>query len=149
MSSTTIWLSAFAATIIVSAISLIGVLVTPFDTVYFHKHIMKPLLSFAVGALAGDAFIHLIPEAMVEEEGSLSVSLTILAGIFTFFVLERHVEHLHSRFEHHDHHHHDADALGCTERGVHNADSTKHVDSLDNVGASCCVPNQTIRTIEI
>jgi len=53
-------------------------------------------VAFAIGALFGDVFIHLLPELA---EGGLSVelSLTVLAGIIVFFVLEKvvHWHHCH------------------------------------------------------
>ncbi|MEW6037023.1 MAG: ZIP family metal transporter [Pseudomonadota bacterium] len=56
------------------------------------------LVALAVGVLLGDAFIHLIPDA-VERHGSVStVCLTTLAGMFVFFVLEKLVRWRH------DHH---------------------------------------------
>ena len=52
------------------------------------------LVSLAVGALLGDAFIHLIPEAFAESTNALSVSLAIVAGVLSFFVIEK-VLHWH------------------------------------------------------
>jgi zinc and cadmium transporter len=53
------------------------------------------LVALAVGVLLGDAFIHLIPDA-VARQGSVSlVCLTTLAGVFAFFVLEKLVRWRH------------------------------------------------------
>lgn len=59
-------------------------------------------VSLSVGALFGDAFIHLIPESF-ETMQPLRVSLLVLAGILFLFVLEK---FMHWRHEHN--HQHDA-----------------------------------------
>ncbi|HLS87899.1 MAG TPA: ZIP family metal transporter [Burkholderiales bacterium] len=46
------------------------------------------LVSFAIGALLGAAFLEVIPHAF-EKGDPHSVALTILAGIFVFFLLEK------------------------------------------------------------
>lgn len=53
------------------------------------------LIALAAGALLGDAFIHLIPEAFTEAD-PLIVSLLVLAGILSFFVLEKFLHWHHS-----------------------------------------------------
>lgn len=84
----------------VSVLSLTGILLLSFREVLFRKCI--PLfISIAVGALLGDAFIHLIPEALVNEH-TTSMSLLIIAGILLFFVLEK--------FLHWHHHGEDTEA---------------------------------------
>ncbi|MDD1621128.1 MAG: ZIP family metal transporter [Methylococcaceae bacterium] len=53
------------------------------------------LVALAVGVLLGDAFIHLIPDA-ISRHGSVSdICLTVLAGLFLFFVLEKLVRWRH------------------------------------------------------
>jgi zinc and cadmium transporter len=62
------------------------------------KRIIPYLVALAVGVLLGDAFIHLIPDA-VNRQGSVStVCLLTLAGVFIFFILEKMVRWRH------DHH---------------------------------------------
>ena len=56
------------------------------------------LIALAAGALLGDAFLHLIPDAFSEAD-PLLVSLLILAGILTFFVLEKFLHWHHSHGE--------------------------------------------------
>ena len=46
-------------------------------------------ISLAIGALLGDAFIHLIPEAFEGSPDSVIVSLLIIFGILIFFTLEK------------------------------------------------------------
>ena len=56
------------------------------------------LVSFAAGALLGDAFIHMIPEIAESPTGfDLTASLAVLGGITGFFLLEKvlHWHHAH------------------------------------------------------
>jgi len=62
------------------------------------NRIIPYLVAMAVGVLLGDAFIHLIPDA-INRQGSVStVCLLTLAGVFLFFILEKIVRWRH------DHH---------------------------------------------
>ncbi|HVN67736.1 MAG TPA: ZIP family metal transporter, partial [Candidatus Sulfotelmatobacter sp.] len=53
------------------------------------KKIVLFLVSFSAGALFGDAFIHLLPEAVKEAGFTPAVSISLLAGILLFFILEK------------------------------------------------------------
>lgn len=81
------------------------------------------LISLAAGALLGDAFIHLLPEAF-EEAGALAVSLSVLAGILSFFILEKflHWHHSHGDDEFSSEHAriHPVGSLVLVSDGVHN-----------------------------
>jgi len=96
------WLYAIVSVILVSIISLIGVL-----TLLMKKSSLKKitliLVSFAVGGLFGDACIHLLPEAF-EKLGN-STSLYIIFGIMLFFILEKFLRwrHCHISDENHIH----------------------------------------------
>lgn len=87
-------LSAFAV-LAVSALSLIGLFALSLRQDML-KRILFLLISLAAGALLGDAFIHLIPEASAEA-GAETAALLVLAGILTFFLLEKllHWHHSH------------------------------------------------------
>ena len=84
----TIYFYAFISVIIVSLVSLTGVFFLTFkeDMV---KRYMSFFISLAVGALLGDAFIHLIPEAFESYSNSTVISLLIILGIIAFFTLEK------------------------------------------------------------
>lgn len=59
------------------------------------KWLVPNLVALAVGVLLGDAFIHLIPDA-IQRHGAVSdVCLTVLIGLFGFFVLEKGVRWRH------------------------------------------------------
>ncbi len=53
------------------------------------NRIILYLVSFSVGALMGDAFIHIIPEAFEEMGFGTKVPILILCGYLLFFVLEK------------------------------------------------------------
>ena len=92
-----ITLSVLLASFVVAIVSLVG-------TVFLYvpdKNLqiwLPRLVAVAVGVLLGDAFLHLIPEALeLSSETSNSVVLWILVGIVAFFFME---STLHW---HHDH----------------------------------------------
>lgn len=87
---------AIGSVVIVSLISLVGIFTLGLRENLLRKYVFI-LVSLAVGALLGDAFIHLIPEAFEEIGNPTAVSLSIIAGIFIFFILEK-ILHWH----HHD-----------------------------------------------
>lgn len=53
------------------------------------------LVALAVGVLLGDAFIHLIPDAIARHGDVGEVCLAVLGGLFLFFVLEKLVRWRH------------------------------------------------------
>lgn len=63
------------------------------------KSIIFVLVSFSVGALFGDAFEHLIPEAFKSGISASKISGFILLGIIIFFVLEKFIHWRHSHGE--------------------------------------------------
>jgi zinc and cadmium transporter len=67
------------------------------------RHLSALLVSFAVGALLGDAFIHLIPETFRQDAVSLWPSLFILAGMLLFFMVEKLLRHQHGPLHWHYH----------------------------------------------
>lgn len=91
-----LWAWIFLSVLLVSLLSLISIFFLSFKKEFLHK-LMAFLISFAAGALLGDAFLHLLPEAVEEAGFTLSLSLTLLAGIIIFFILEKfiHWRHCH------------------------------------------------------
>ncbi len=83
--------------IAVSLVSLIGVFTLALKEDLLRKYIFI-LVSLAVGALIGDTFIHLIPESFAEIDNAKYISLSIIGGIFIFFILEKFLHwHHHSK----------------------------------------------------
>ena len=68
------------------------------------------LVSYAIGALLGAAFLELLPHAFEGAMSVRSVAATILAGIFAFFILEKLVlwRHFHAEDFNVQNHHADA-----------------------------------------
>jgi len=81
-------ISSLISTFLVSLISLIGLVL-----IFVKKEIIQKitlfLVSFAVGGLLGDAFIHLIPESFDFFKPEAITPLLILLGILIFFILEK------------------------------------------------------------
>jgi zinc and cadmium transporter len=89
------WLLSIGSVAAVSALSLVGVFTLSLKPETVRKSLLI-LISFAAGALLGDAFVHLIPE-MAEDGLSMNESSGLLAGVIGFFVLEKvlHWHHSH------------------------------------------------------
>lgn len=96
MDTTTVFY-ALASVFFVSAVSLVGAATVAMGTAALRQTVIV-LVGLAVGALLGDAFIHLIPEAFETVTDPTSLALLILGGIFGFFILERflHWHHAHT-----------------------------------------------------
>lgn len=119
MQNTAVWLYTIASLILVSSISLIGVFFLSLK-----ENILKKLLiffvSFAVGGLLGDAFIHLIPESFEKLGSGLSTSVLILTGIFIFFALEKFIRWRHCHIPISDHHTHPLATMNLIGDAAHN-----------------------------
>ena len=83
-----VWAWTIGSVFVISLISLIGVITLSLNKTKL-KAILLFLVSFAVGGLFGDAFIHLLPETFQTLGANLKTSLYVLAGIFVFFILEK------------------------------------------------------------
>jgi len=90
-------LFAIIAVFVISLISLVGVIALSLNDAVLKKGLFL-LISLAVGALFGDAFIHLIPHALEEMPEAGLVPFFVLLGIVIFFALEKFLRW---------HHHHD------------------------------------------
>jgi zinc and cadmium transporter len=84
----TTWFYTIISVIVVSLLSLIGVVTLALNHELLQR-VLLLLVSFAVGALFGDAFIHLIPEAFRQLGMGVGSSLYVLAGILLFFGIEK------------------------------------------------------------
>ncbi|MFN7990965.1 MAG: ZIP family metal transporter [Candidatus Micrarchaeia archaeon] len=106
-----------AATVIVSLISLVGIVLLSLNKKTLEA-VVFIILSFATGSLFAAAFFDLFPEAIGGLE-SKAVFTTALFGLITFFILERMV---HWHHEHHDHKEHEKPVayLVLVGDGIHN-----------------------------
>lgn len=104
--------------LIISAVSFIGALGISIREDILKKYVFV-FVSLAVGALLGDALIHLIPEA-IEELGNFTlVSILIIAGIFIFFIIEKFLHWHHHEFDS-ENHVHPVGKMILLSDGVHN-----------------------------
>ena len=96
----------------VSCISFVGLLALP-HRIGQMRSLLLVLVGLAAGALLGDAFIHLIPEAY--ETLGEGVAVWILAGMGVFFVLEK---FLHSHHDDTMHVEGDSDCHNCDDEHI-------------------------------
>ncbi len=82
------WGYAIVSVVLVSLLSLVGIFFLAADPARLRR-ILLILVSFAIGGLAGDAFIHLIPEAFRDLGIRLHTSLLIILGMIVFFGVEK------------------------------------------------------------
>lgn len=114
-----VWFYTMASVIFVSLLSLAGIFFLLADRARLQR--MLPfLVSFAIGGLSGDAFIHLIPQAFAELGPGLSTSLLIILGMVIFFCVERFIRWRHCHIPPSEHHVHPVATLNIVGDGVHN-----------------------------
>jgi len=114
-----IYIYAFISVIIVSIVSLIGIFSLSLKEEIIKKYISL-FISLAVGALLGDAFIHLIPEAFKNSSNSSIVSLLIIFGILIFFIIEKFLHWHHHEDDTEINHIHPVGKLLLFTDGFHN-----------------------------
>jgi zinc and cadmium transporter len=91
-----VWLYTLASVFIVSLIAFIGIFTLSIQVKRL-RSILIYVLSFSAGALLGDAFIHLLPEASEHAGFNLAMSVSVIGGVLVFFILEKliHWQHCH------------------------------------------------------
>lgn len=112
------WLYSLLSVFLVSLISIIGIFTISLkdDTL---KRILLYLVSFSVGGLLGDAFLHILPEA-IEINTTLSLSAYILSGILVSFVVEKFIHWRHCHIPTSRMHPHPFALMNLVGDGVHN-----------------------------
>jgi zinc and cadmium transporter len=91
-----VWKYSLVSVFIVSLVSLTAVFSMPIKIERL-KQFLIYMISFSAGALLGDAFLHLLPEAVEEFGFGIDVSLYVLAGVAFSFIVEKiiHWRHCH------------------------------------------------------
>jgi len=113
------WVFGLVSVLIISAISLIGVLTLWLSTKRLKK-IFIYLVSFAAGGLFGDAFLHLIPKAMGEVGGQTTAAILIITGILSSFVVERFLQWRHCHVPTSEEHPHSFAYMNLFGDAIHN-----------------------------
>ncbi|TRO53567.1 ZIP family metal transporter [Candidatus Bathyarchaeota archaeon] len=113
-----VWVSSLLSVLLVSLISLIGVVLILFRG-ELSKHQLMSLVGFSAGGMLGGAFLHLIPEAYLGQDGEL-VSLFLLVGIFSSYIVEMLLEWRHCHVPTCDEHPHSFAYVNLIGDGVHN-----------------------------
>jgi len=84
--------------ILISCVSFVGIVSLLLKKSLLHR-LLVYLVGFAAGALLGDAFLHLLPEA-AETFPIVQVSLYALLGMVIFFIVEKFVQWRHTHHAH-------------------------------------------------
>ena len=114
-----VWLWTIGSVVVISLISLVGVVTLSLNKTKLRAMLLF-MVSFAVGGLFGDAFIHLLPQSFETLGANLKTSLYILAGIFIFFILEKFIRWRHCHIPTSKEHMHPVVLLNLVGDGVHN-----------------------------
>lgn len=115
----TTWLYSLVSVLLVGIVSLAGILFLSINRRRLNRTILF-LVSFAVGGLFGDAFIHLLPEAFEDLGLNLGTSLLVISGILAFFILEKFVRWHHCHVPIAEHRPHPVVLMNLVGDGVHN-----------------------------
>jgi len=113
------WLYSLVSVIIVSLVSLIGVSTLSMKEEDLRRIVLY-FVSFSAGGLFGDVFIHLIPEVVREVGFTLDISLYILLGIISSFVVEKLLQWRHCHIPTSVDHPHPFAYMNLFGDGVHN-----------------------------
>lgn len=141
-----------SSTLLISAAPYLLLFLVPLESnAPQHQALLRLLLSFAAGGLLGDAFLHLIPHALVPHtahedgsqgtrghghshhgaEGLVSVGTWVLSGIVAFLVVEKGVRHIKGGHGHgHSHGRKEKESDGEEEE-----EERKHGGAMDGNGA--------------
>jgi zinc and cadmium transporter len=117
--SASVWAWTLAAVLAVSLVSLVGILTLVGNGELLRKG-LPFLVSFAVGALLGDAVLHILTE--LSDTGGITdgIAFVIVASIVFFFVLEKAI-HVHHTLDAPEHRHiHPVVVNNLVGDGVHN-----------------------------
>ncbi|XP_078580844.1 zinc transporter ZIP12-like isoform X1 [Branchiostoma floridae x Branchiostoma japonicum] len=111
------------AVLIISLLALIGVLFIPMFSSSLYKEALQGCIALGVGALTGDALLHLIPQALglhadhtaadTHDHGAHDLSyiwkqLAVMGGIYLFFIFEKAMGQVTSYFGYRGHSHGDS-----------------------------------------
>jgi len=114
-----IWFYSIISVMVISLLSLFGILFLAISPTKLKK-ILLFLVSLSAGSLLGGAFIHLLPEAVEKRGFDLIVSLSFLAGVLFFFILEKFICWRHCHIPTSADHPHPLGMMNLVGDGFHN-----------------------------
>ncbi len=114
-----VWIYTIISVFIVSLTSFVGVFTLSMKQEKI-KQASTLLVSFAAGALFGDAFIHLLPESFAKLGPGLATSLFIILGILLFFILEKFLRWRHCHLPPSQEHTHPLITMNLVGDAIHN-----------------------------
>ena len=88
-----------ASVVLVSLISFVGILLLSFQRALLEK-LLLVLVSFAIGTLIGDAFLHILPEVLEEGLEPKLFGVYALIGVLVFFTIEKFLRWQHRHLFH-------------------------------------------------
>lgn len=88
-----------ASVVLVSLVSFIGIVLLSFQRALLEK-LLLVLVSFAIGTLIGDAFIHILPEVLEEGLEPSLFGTYALIGVLVFFSIEKFLRWHHRHLFH-------------------------------------------------
>lgn len=115
----TTYIYSFLSVLTVSLVSLVGLFFLSLQNEVLKKYLCI-FISLAIGALLGDAFIHLIPEAFEKISSPTTVSILVITGILIFFVMEKFLHWHHHGEDTEETHIHPVGKLILFTDGFHN-----------------------------
>jgi len=113
------WALGLISVITISLISLVGVLTLWLADKKLKKTFVY-MVSFAAGGLFGDAFLHLIPEAVGETGLEITASFLIILGILSSFAVERFLQWRHCHIPTSNEHPHSFAYMNLFGDAIHN-----------------------------
>ncbi|MBI4210109.1 MAG: ZIP family metal transporter [Candidatus Diapherotrites archaeon] len=114
------WAYSIASVMAVSLVSLIGAFTLPFSQEKVRSFLIY-MVSFSAGALFGDAFIHLLPEAAEEAAGfTPALAIYLISGIIISFIIEKFIRWRHCHLPTTEEHPHPLALMNLVGDGVHN-----------------------------
>lgn len=114
----TIYFYTIASVMAVSILSLAGIFIFLPGRNGSNK-VMLFLISLSAGALLGDSFLHLMPEA-VEKNNNPKIWLCLLIGIMAFFILEKIIHWRHCHMQTSESHPHPVGMMNLVGDSLHN-----------------------------
>ena len=95
------WAQTLLSVVVVSLASLVGLVSLSLDEQRLQR-LSNAFVGFAVGAMLGDTFLHLMPEAF-SGTARLRPSVMMLAGLLVFFLVEKLLRHEHGPLHRREH----------------------------------------------